>query len=211
MDGFTYNSSTHNYANRLIIARLWNTVMLNSNFIEDNDQIICREFSMDSGVWRRFYYYMDDFWADDSLYFKNGELYVLHPQGYEEFPFYRLKKTKAALQAAEKAAEVEQQWANYRKDKIIEIPYDSLPTITEPLLKEWLERYFEQQVPISSIKIQDWESKKIEEIDVAELLNRLQKMKPNEQLFIRYIETNVFDPDTFELERTGPILIEFLD
>ncbi|MGH1335988.1 MAG: hypothetical protein ACRBFS_07650 [Aureispira sp.] len=214
MESMTYNNNEHDYANRLSIARLWNTVMINGDFIESYEEIICSEFSMDTGVWRRFYYYVDDFWADDSLYFKDGELYVLNEMGQEEFPFYRLKKTKAVQKeekrAREKALEEQKKWAAYRKDKILELPYDSLPKLTTILLEEWLGRYFERHSSIRSFEIQDFITKEIKEITTTELLQSIQKMKKKEQLIIRYINTNLFDPITFDIERTGPIIIEII-
>lgn len=211
MESVYYGNDAHDYTNRLSIARLWNTVMINDDFIKSYEEIICSDFSMDTGVWRRFYYYIDDFWTDDSLYFKNGDLYILNEKGQEELPFYRLKKTKAARKAEEIAAKERERLLKYRKDKILELPYDSLPKITVVLLEEWFGRYIEEISPISIFKTQDFETKEIKEIDAAKLLQRIQKMKRKEQLIIRYISTGIFDPDTFEIEQTGPFIIEIIE
>lgn len=203
-----YEFDTHTYANRLLIARLWNTVLNHTEFVKNKDHFICPQFSMNDGTWFRFYEYVEHSWGGDSMYFKNGEMYILDEQGEEEFAYYRLKKSRAALKAEEKAAQKEEENRAYRKDKILTLPKERLPEITTDLLQEWLLAFFEKSKQIEFLEIQDFETKKIEKINLARLLERLQQMKKGEQLIIRYLVASEFDVETFRQEQVGPIIFE---
>lgn len=203
-----YEFENHDYASRLIIARLWNTVWGHTHLITSINHIVCPHFSLRSGVWNRFNNYIEHSWGTDSFYFKNDGVYILNEQGQEEFPFYRLEKSDATIKAEEAAAKAQAALAEYRNNKILSVPYDSLPNITISKLQEWLEPYFEGPFVSGIVEIQDVNTHVIQEIDIATLLVLIQGLKKKEQLLIRYAYNWNFKMVT--MEQVGPILIEIL-